>query len=261
MRPGRPVDDVLAAVARIYADRRAVEPHHPDLMNAGHGDQEVTTCRGGSSCWGGSCTATPGRQYNCRPNMVDPQIPRAAQGPGQRSVPDAQRRRATALRARPRDRRHPFTGQIDLADQVVLGIRHVERLGVQRHALGRVELGRSVVAVGPANRPRADGGQQGAVASSDHNAVMSAIGHEQPPARLVRHDLARKPQGAGKGVRNLLCEAPFGPFRQKVPDTFSSPVERSAGAIKRYRLRQDGANLLEGYLAAMAPNGVALGVD
>ena len=26
---------------------------------------------------------------------------------------------------------------------------------------------------------------------------------------------------AGKGVRNLLCEAPEGPFRQKVPDTFS----------------------------------------
>ena len=28
----------------------------------------------------------------------------------------------------------------------------------------------------------------------------------------------------GKGVRDLLCGAPFGPFRQKVPDTFSSPV-------------------------------------
>jgi phosphoribosylformylglycinamidine synthase subunit PurSL len=27
---------------------------------------------------------------------------------------------------------------------------------------------------------------------------------------------------SGKGVRNLLCEAPEGPFRQKVPDTFSA---------------------------------------
>jgi cytochrome c oxidase assembly protein subunit 15 len=27
-------------------------------------------------------------------------------------------------------------------------------------------------------------------------------------------------KGAEKGVRNLLCEAPSGPFRQKVPDTF-----------------------------------------
>ena len=26
--------------------------------------------------------------------------------------------------------------------------------------------------------------------------------------------------GAEKGVRHLLCEAPFGPFRQKVPDPF-----------------------------------------
>jgi hypothetical protein len=28
-------------------------------------------------------------------------------------------------------------------------------------------------------------------------------------------------EGEGKGVGNLLCEAPFGPFRQKVPDPFS----------------------------------------
>ncbi|MBU4270841.1 MAG: phosphoribosylformylglycinamidine synthase [Planctomycetes bacterium] len=28
----------------------------------------------------------------------------------------------------------------------------------------------------------------------------------------------------GKGVRNRLCEAPEGPFRQKVPDTFSEPI-------------------------------------
>jgi ribosomal protein S18 acetylase RimI-like enzyme len=29
--------------------------------------------------------------------------------------------------------------------------------------------------------------------------------------------------GHGKGARHLLCEAPEGPFRQKVPDTFSLP--------------------------------------
>jgi hypothetical protein len=27
-----------------------------------------------------------------------------------------------------------------------------------------------------------------------------------------------------KGVRHLLCEAPFGPFRQKVPDPFFNSV-------------------------------------
>ena len=33
-----------------------------------------------------------------------------------------------------------------------------------------------------------------------------------------------EPAPCGKGVRNLLCEAPSGPFRQKVPDTFSGPT-------------------------------------
>ncbi|MEA1951355.1 MAG: 3-hydroxyacyl-CoA dehydrogenase NAD-binding domain-containing protein, partial [Planctomycetota bacterium] len=36
-----------------------------------------------------------------------------------------------------------------------------------------------------------------------------------------------------KGVRNLLCEAPEGPFRQKVPDTFSSLGIVGAGLMGR----------------------------
>src|SRR5450759_4104719 len=31
--------------------------------------------------------------------------------------------------------------------------------------------------------------------------------------------------GGGKGDRNLLCAAPFGPFRQKVPVPFSGPQD------------------------------------
>jgi hypothetical protein len=34
--------------------------------------------------------------------------------------------------------------------------------------------------------------------------------------------LDRETTGCGKGDRHLLCEAPFGPFRQKVPVTFSA---------------------------------------
>jgi hypothetical protein len=34
-----------------------------------------------------------------------------------------------------------------------------------------------------------------------------------------------------KGVRHLLCEAPFGPFRQKVPDPFLNPRQASIGQI------------------------------
>ena len=33
----------------------------------------------------------------------------------------------------------------------------------------------------------------------------------------------RRGRGGGKGDRNLLCEAPEGPFRQKVPVPFSAP--------------------------------------
>jgi hypothetical protein len=32
-----------------------------------------------------------------------------------------------------------------------------------------------------------------------------------------------------KGVRNRLCEAPFGPFRQTVPDTFFEHLLAASG--------------------------------
>ncbi len=53
---------------------------------------------------------------------------------------------------------------------------------------------------------------------------------------------------AGKGVRNLLCEAPEGPFRQKVPDTFSGPVAAFCGignpAGFRHTLEQCGCRVV-----------------
>ncbi len=46
----------------------------------------------------------------------------------------------------------------------------------------------------------------------------------------------RAPGGSeGKGVRNLLCEAPSGPYRQKVPDPFSLPVKTAATRRARAR--------------------------
>ncbi|MBU4273442.1 MAG: sulfatase-like hydrolase/transferase [Planctomycetes bacterium] len=38
--------------------------------------------------------------------------------------------------------------------------------------------------------------------------------------------------GAGKGVRNRLCKAPSGPFRQTVPDTFSGAAARSQALVE-----------------------------
>ncbi len=40
----------------------------------------------------------------------------------------------------------------------------------------------------------------------------------------------------GKGVRNLLCEAPEGPFRQKVPDTFTKPLPFANAKLTRRRM-------------------------
>jgi hypothetical protein len=45
---------------------------------------------------------------------------------------------------------------------------------------------------------------------------------------------------AGKGVRNVLCEAPFGPFRQNVPDPFSGPKSSAFRGRIRANLRPDG---------------------
>jgi len=38
-----------------------------------------------------------------------------------------------------------------------------------------------------------------------------------------------------KGVRNLLCKAPVGPYRQKVPDTFSGNCCAVLGNVKTVR--------------------------
>ena len=57
-------------------------------------------------------------------------------------------------------------------------------------------------------------------------------GHDGACNRVVEGQVGRhgqheqeQPYERRKGVRYLLCEAPEGPFRQKVPDTFSSPQE------------------------------------
>jgi ATP-dependent Lhr-like helicase len=49
-----------------------------------------------------------------------------------------------------------------------------------------------------------------------------------PDRRRAADARRRRDRRPGKGVRNLLCEAPFGPFQQKVPDPFSRPGGRWA---------------------------------
>ena len=49
----------------------------------------------------------------------------------------------------------------------------------------------------------------------------------------------------GKGVRNLLCEAPGGPFRQEVPDPFPLLVLFAAAAAGFFAARAAEAQSLE----------------
>ena len=88
-------------VARIHANARSIEFHAPNLVPSGHGDVQIA--------------------------VVDPQVPGAAQGRFQRLLQATERRRVAALVAHAGNRRHALSSQIDLADQMVLGIGHVER--------------------------------------------------------------------------------------------------------------------------------------
>ena len=61
--------------------------------------------------------------------------------------------------------------------------------------------------------------------AAGHPAVVAvdlrAQGDEEYQAHERQHGRAQRQLAfKQKGVRNLLCEASFGPFRQKVPDTF-----------------------------------------
>jgi hypothetical protein len=58
----------------------------------------------------------------------------------------------------------------------------------------------------------------------------------------------RKPDEREKGVRNLLCEAPSGPFRQKIPDPFFSLTPFSPAGPTEFFDRLD--NSLQRFPAA-----------
>ena len=80
---------------------------------------------------------------------------------------------------------------------VVFGIRYVERIALQRHALGFVETRGGEITVRPPGKSRTDRFQQGSVQSGDYDAVVVAIGDKQPPAGLVGQNLTGEPQGRG----------------------------------------------------------------
>ncbi len=69
---------------------------------------------------------------------------------------------------------------------------------------------------------------------------------ESAPAFRGRRSLWRMLEhleqiGSEKGVRNLLCAAPAGPFRQKVPDPFFASL---AEGVKSFCLRNSGKGIV-----------------
>ena len=66
----------------------------------------------------------------------------------------------------------------------------------------------------------------GPAAEDAREYLVRQVAHLSVQRRAPEQPLAGK--GAGKGVRHLLCAAPEGPCRQKVPDPFSLPIRHAS---------------------------------
>lgn len=217
-----PVDNVFPAVARIGADLRLVQTQFPDLVRTGHGDIEIVA--------------------------LDPEIPGAAQG-RVAGIGHACHRAFAALLAGASDGDDLLLGQVDFADHVVEVVGHIEGAALEGHALGIVELGLGIVAIGISRDARADRGQERAIEPGDHDPVVAAIGNEQPVARLVGQDLAGKPQ---RGRLDAIGRQ-FEPHRRF--------VQQAVLAIVGQGSFEDRIDLVGGDLATGPPDRVALRID
>ena len=245
-------ETLLVGLRRATADRRRclrgrcprrgrfrafVERHFPDLVRPGHRDVQIVA--------------------------VDPQIPGAVQRRLQRRADKAMScglraqsadelvhaGPAMSLLAGAGDRLDSFLLQVDLAQHVILGIGHVEHVLAQRHALRMIEAGLVKVAVLGADLARADRLDQCAVELGDHDAVVIAVGDEQPVRFFVGQHLARKAQRRGRRLVGRQVEPQRRVVEQPLllvvgKDLLKEPIER-----------------LELDLAAVARDEVALGID
>src|SRR5262249_23150983 len=147
------IDNVLAAVAGVGADVPLLDVERPDLMMPGHGDEELV--------------------------VLEPQVPRAVEAgleAGAAEVPRA------VLLARARDRLHRVRLQVERANHVILAIGDIKGLVAQRHALRIIEARLVERAVGLADFARPGDGDLLAGEVGDDNAMMRAVGDEEPIA-------------------------------------------------------------------------------
>ena len=180
---------------------------------------------------------------------MEPQVPGASERRLERGRHLCRRRRGAGLPARSGYRRDGLLGKVHAADQMILRVGHEEFLTAEGHALRMIELGRGEIAVGPAHDARADCLRQRPVQACDDDAVVVAVGDEEPPAGLVGQDLAGEPQ------RRILR---FGGGQLEAE---RRRVQQPLAAVVGDRRFQQGVDLLEGNLAAGAPDGIPFRVD
>lgn len=82
---------------------------------------------------------------------------------------------------------------------MIFGIGHEKRIAAKGQALRLIELGRCEITVLPPGGAGTDHLQQRAVQFGDDNAVVIAVGNEQPARGLVGNDFARETQRRGDG--------------------------------------------------------------
>ncbi len=173
----RAVLQVLVRIAGERAELLRLQVVQPDLVRAGHGDEQLLP--------------------------VQPHVPRC-----QLHRPRGALQGERAVRAGERGHRLRF--HVEYADAVVLAVGHVHRVAVNRHALRVVELGLVEGAVRLARRAGPGDGQLLAVQVGDNNAVVRAVGDEQPLALAVGHHLAGEVQGRVGAVAELGRVEPQG---------------------------------------------------
>ncbi len=97
------------------------------------------------------------------------------------------------------DCRDALAFQIDLSQQVIFRIGHVQHIAGQRHPLRMIELRDSEITIGSANSAGADDRQHFTIERGGHNAVMVAVGNEQPVALFIGQDFSWIPQRSWRG--------------------------------------------------------------
>src|SRR5690554_3220360 len=218
---GHAVAQLLAATARVQHQILLLRAVTPDLVLAGHGYVELLV----------GPQHVPGRVHAARGGCT-------AASEEVLLLAGAGHRLYGALR------------QVHQPDAVVAGVRHVEHVPPrQRHALRRAEGGGLERAVLQPRLAVADHVQYLALEVRDHDAVVPAVGYEQPATQRVRQHVAREAQWRPRRSHGAGVQLEW------------RAVQRAALVEHLHHARDDLVEQVVDALALVPPQDVALGVD